>query len=66
MYANVKVGGRGVVSPGGKSPRWVIVRGMSRMRTEILGGKSPRGGDCPGGKMQVVNIRELNGGGYKS
>ena len=29
MYANVKVVGRGVIFLGGKSPRWVIVRGVN-------------------------------------
>ena len=47
MYANVKVGGKGLISPGGKSPRWVIVRGRGGMWTEFdvefLGGKHPMG-----------------------
>ena len=43
MDAYVKVRGRGVISLGGKSPRWVIVQGVNGMGVEILGGKSPMG-----------------------
>ena len=56
MYANMKVKGRGVISKGGKSPRWAIVLGMNGMGVEILGGKSPMGGDCSGGEWHGGKI----------
>ena len=34
----MKVGGRGLIFLGGKSPRWVIVRGVNG-----VGGRNPRG-----------------------
>ena len=37
MYANVKVKERGVISLGGKSPRWVIVQGVNGMGVKVLG-----------------------------